>query len=528
VFIGWEELKTSDDESLTSRNTSASPAPVRAASPTSTEGSVGETEDVTNSDQTEFLQTPSPESCPIIRQEKPWRKPNPSFEPVYGNCAKNIFLRLQRRELADYSQEPIKQIQFLKDVPPPDDLEILPTDSKYFTYFVSEVPKVLGTVRFFPSAIASIFKQSINQPVLRHSILAVSSWIADNTSGRSTVNTHQYLGRVLPRIQAAIYESTITTADIISVSFLAWLAFMSDDLHLTQRHLKGLFLMFLETGHVNLNGDPKDNPDPLLMFLYRLSIKLDNNLAYRNFPLAFPPIGDHHAIHQQWLPHFISSKEEIEDCLASFKLDDFANQISHLHRRPKAEIVRRGSVIATELADWLTLPAAVRHRPWTAFDRDSASQKLFLNHPPYPVEDGLWAADLLIHASLGIHLSIEMTGELGPRPLSRCEAAIQVCRIHGAIGTNTSVVGKTGNSRTLHALWLAGLVFNPNSSGSLAFQWVVNELLEADRDEGYRAPSKFADALREIWTVNGKVDPFEVVGRKFGAPWKMSRDDLEH
>jgi len=527
--IGWEALKPSNEEPSPPRQASTSPAPVQSASPASSEASGGETEDDANSPMAELHSPPVPENHPIIKRDKPWRKPNASFEPVYDNCAKNIFMKLQRREITDYSQEPIRQIQFLMDLAPPDDLEVLPIDSKYFTYFISEVPKVLRADRFFRTAATSIFNQSINEPVLRHSILAVSSWIVDDVSGRSTVYPHQHLQRVLPRIRTAIYQSTITRADIISVSFLAWLAFMSDDFHLTQRHLKGLFLMFLEHGHLDLNGDPKDNPDPLLMCLYRLAIKLDNNLAYMNFPLAFPPLGDHTALHRQWLPHFIGNQEDMEDCLASFKLDDFTNQIAHLHRRPEPEIVRRGSVIATELAEWLTLPAVVRHESTASLDPSSDSQNLFLNHPPYPVDDRQWAEDLLIHAALQIHLSIEMTGELGPCPLGRCEAAVQVCRIHGAIGTKICDVGTTGHGKTLSSLFLAGLVFDPQSyaTGSLAFQWVVNELFEADRDKGYRHASRLADALREIWAVNGKVDPFEVVGRKFGAPWKVSRDEVE-
>ena len=82
----------------------------------------------------------------------------------------------------------------------------------------------------------------------------------------------------------------------------------------------------------------------------------------------------------------------------------------------------------------------------------------FLHYPVYPISDAVFAQMLLIHASLGIHLSIVMTGKLGPFPRTRCEFAIQVCRIYAALGTHSSVQ-KTGQSRIINALWLAGLVF---------------------------------------------------------------------
>jgi len=134
-------------------------------------------------------------------QVKRWRNPNPSGEPVYATPTKNIFMRLQSKPFINYTDAPMKEISFGKRIPPPDDLEVMPDDSKYLTYFVTEVPDILSSDRFFPSAITSIFKQSVNQPVLRHSILAVSSWMTDNRQGRLPLYTLRHLERILPGIQ---------------------------------------------------------------------------------------------------------------------------------------------------------------------------------------------------------------------------------------------------------------------------------------------------------------------------------------
>jgi hypothetical protein len=106
---------------------------------------------------------------------------------------------------------------------------------------------------------------------------------------------------------------------------------MTGDLRTTHRHLKGLFLMFIHTHHLSPIGEPYDNSDPVMMFLYRMSLRIDNTLAYRNFPQAYPPITDHEEYHRQWLPLIISRQEDMDLCMASLKIDDLTNQICHLH-----------------------------------------------------------------------------------------------------------------------------------------------------------------------------------------------------
>lgn len=387
-------------------------------------------------------------------------------------------MRLQRRPLKNYTKAPIHDIQFTKRTSPPDDMAVLPIDTKYLTYFITEMPSLLGCERFFPSAIQSIFKLSVDHPVLRHSILAVSSWIVDNQEGRTPLYTHQHLQRILSGIQRAI-DVKINVGHILSVQFLSWLALMTGDLHTTHRHLRGLFLMFHETRHLSLLAEPHNNPDPLIMFLYRMSIKIDNTLAYRNFPLTYPPLTDHEYYHRQWLPSFISDKHEIENCLAEFKLDDLTNHICHLHYRARQlgakrarhpEIQNRAKLLVNEHAAWLQLPVVKQHIPTEIPIAGTGAQNesRFLEYPMYNFPDMGFAEMYLIHASLGIHLSIVMTGQLGPYPNSRCESAIQVCRIYAALGKQESVQ-KAGEGGVITALWLAGLVLGSHRypAGSL-------------------------------------------------------------
>ena len=51
--------------------------------------------------------------------------------------------------------------------------------------------------------------------------------------------------------------------------------------------------------------------------------------------------------------------------------------------------------------------------------------------------------------------------------------------------------------------------------------------MEVDRGKGYRAASKLADSLREIWFSNGEVEPWEIVGRIFEDSWEETRQERE-
>lgn len=486
----------------------------------------------------------------VTLKHKPWRHPNTSADPIYANPSKNIFLLLQQRPIINYSGATLNEIQFFKSTPPPDDMEVHPIDSRYLIYFVTEIPNLLSSDGYWTSAIATIFKQSINQPVLRHSILAVSSWMTDNRQGRPPLYTLHHLQSILPGIQKAIMNLNINTGHILSVSILAWLSLVTGDLHTTHRRLKGLFLMFLNTRHLSPRGEPYNNPDPIMMFLHRMSFKIDTTLAYRNFPQAYPPMTNHEAHHRQWLPHFISNQSDIDTCLAQFRLDDFTNQICHLHYQARqlrkqnesheSEIQDRAKAIANEHAAWLSLPVVKPRIPIDdSFPVISGSpthdKHRFLHYPEYPISDFIFAEMFLIHASLGIHLSVCATGKLGPYPQTRYEYAVQVCRIYAAMGARSSVQ-KTGQSRIMNALWLAGLVLGNDyypagilsyNTSDVAYQWIISALLELDRDRGYRAPSKLVDALNQTWSRSGEVDAWEMVGQVFDVSWRIVRNDYD-
>jgi hypothetical protein len=247
---------------------------------------------------------------------------------------------------------------------------------------------------------------------------------------------------------------------------------MAGDLRTTQRHLNGLFLMFIHTHHLSPDGEPYDNPDPVIMFLYRMSLRIDNTLAYRNFRQAYPPITDQEKYFRQWIPPIISNNKDIDLCVASLKIDDLTNQICHLHAEIRQHrklspstataFQERAEIIEADLSTWSTLPVIQHHFSQSStFSSHTESGNKFLHYPPLDIVDMVFAQMGLLHASLVIHLSIAKTGTLGPYPYCRYENAVQVCRLYAAMGAKPELQ-KTGQSRLITALWLAGLVLgNP-------------------------------------------------------------------
>lgn len=213
-----------------------------------------------------------------------------------------------------------------------------------------------------------------------------------------------------------------------------------------------------------------------------MAFKIDNTLAYRNFPQVFPPPTDHDCYHRQWLSHFIPNQEGFDACLTSFKLDDFTNRITHLCREADQlpgqsgmTTIENGTTAAAsklviELEAWRSLPMLQKHIPivdeelfssWDNVPSDTQVIQRIEQSSCQVGNDTLFPKLLIIHASLLIHLSIVIHEKLGPVPGSRVDAAVEICQIFASMSEDAlSPLKQAGESRLLNALWLAGLVLD--------------------------------------------------------------------
>ena len=173
----------------------------------------------------------------LAKRHKPWPHPNITAEPLYAEEKRNIFLRLQKRPLRNESFNPRDEFMISKALPPPDDMDVQVSDSGYLSFFLSEVPQFMGCICCLPQMV-NIFVQSVNQPILRHSILALSSAIQQAQGSLASVYIHRNIQQVIPHIQQAIADIKINNSHMVSVTFLGWLALTTCDLATAHRHLR--------------------------------------------------------------------------------------------------------------------------------------------------------------------------------------------------------------------------------------------------------------------------------------------------
>jgi Fungal specific transcription factor domain len=320
-------------------------------------------------------------------------------------------------------------------------------DSSYLHFFIQELPNLLAIDHLFPNAMSRVLGMTIGHPALWHSVLAVSSYLADRIVGRPTSRTYIHLNHSLPLIQSAIQEMTIDDSHIVAVFLLAYLNFASGEISSAGRHLDGLILM-LEHRGATVSTD-----DPLINVIRRLTIRLDNVRGATGRKLAFPT---HKLVtsvpNREWLGKLIPSSkiQRIDWAEAEFELEDLANQMMHLNLRAQTlraslghnpetdehEILFRAEILLTELNRWKLRPI------FLAAEADENLSRLacfspdtvptFLDYPPLRFKNVVFAGLMIMFYRLQILGSLIIRPTTGPEPPHRFEAAINLCRTYAA------------------------------------------------------------------------------------------------
>jgi hypothetical protein len=420
----------------------------------------------------------------LTKSAKPWPNPNISGAPIYSNEGSNLFLKLQKRPLLNETFNPRDDFIIGKTLPSPDNMDVQASDSNHLTFFLREVPQFLGCICCLPEMV-NIFTQSINQPILRHSILALSSTIQQAKGGLAPLYINRNIKHIIPQIQQAISNVKIDNSHLVSVTFLAWLSLTACDFRTTHRHLRGLVSMLKVTGHLSATVEyTNQEPHPLPMFLFCMAVKADNYLASRNQSFAIPPIKYNENYHRKWLEFTTDSEMHLQYSLATIQLDCLANNVGHLQRQAsqlrssglphaEAEIRRRITPMKIEHQIWVSRPLIQRHIRGKVSSPNSLrscprlpASDAFLSYPEYIIFDPLVAYMHMNHTYLTIHLSIVQKGHVDPQDDETYEAAILVFRIYAAL--SVALGGSAGKilNGCLTAMLFAGMVFADNRSNS--------------------------------------------------------------
>ena len=424
------------------------------------------------------------------------------------------------------------QLLLRRRIPAPDNLDVQPEDAKYIAFYLKEGPGYLGAPCFVDELL-DIFTFSFTQPVLRHSMLALSSIVQPlypEIESQARTYALRNLRHVLPEIQNAISKVKITTAHLISVTFLIYYSIATHELTKAHMHLRGLFAMLKEVDYISSDGSPIQRPpDPVMAFIYTLGIKADNILVDRNQPYAFPLLQFDERYFRQWFTKTHRSEYNLQICLASVHLGFLCNNVGHLRddavqlrlqggEGVEAVIAERAQIIRKKHNSWLLRPCIDRHiqAATNASANPSSSYSLkscFLNFPPYIIFDPPVARMHFVHTSLLIQMSIAEQGTIEGFSEQVFDAAILICRIFAvvSVGQGNAVMW---SDHSLTPLWLAGLVFGDKRRPFWeGLQWLGPTLSKVDKGGAFSSAAKIRDALIEY--VRSGDNPWDILGKEF-------------
>ena len=417
---------------------------------------------------------------------------------------------------------------FRKGIPSPDSVDVQPEDAKYISFYLKEGPGYFGSPCFVGEML-DIFTFSFSQPVLRHSILALSSMVQPLRSeieDQARTYALRNLRHVIPEIQTAITKVKITTAHLISVTFLIYYSIATHELRKAHTHVRGLFAMLKKSNLVSNDGTPiQSPPDPVLAFVYLLGIKADNILADRNQPYAFPLLRFDENFFRKWLTNTHRSEYDLQICLASIHLAFLCNNVGHLRNdtvQPRVQggkeiesiIAERTEIIRKKHQSWLLRPYIQRHIQATTnapYNPSSNPTQRFLKYPPYQIFDPAVARMHFVHASLQIQLAIAQHGTIEGFNDQVFDAAVLICRIFAVVSTGPVNLWL---DLILTPLWLTGVVFGdkrrPYWEG---LQWLGPMLVSVDKGGTFSSAAKIREALFEY--IQSGDDPWDTLGGKF-------------
>jgi len=453
--------------------------------------------------------------------------------PVYNQPSTNIFLQLQNEPLPSVSQDDeTYELPLIQAIGAPDDTPLYTVDSSYLHFFVLELPSILAVDHLFPNAMGRILGMTIGNPALWHSVLALSSFLADKIVGRPTSRTYIHLQSSLPLIQSAIQNTTINDSHIAAVFFLAYLNLASGEIASAGRHLDGLLLMLEQRGATD---------DPLINAIRRLTIRLDNVRGMTGRSLCFATHKLDIAISpREWLVKILDTDKlsAVDWALAEFELEDIANQFVHLHLRARSlrsspthnpatdehELVFRAEILLTELQRWKLRPIFLAAEADENLSRLACLGNIlqpssFLAYPPLPFKNVVYASLLIMYYRLQILGSLIIRPELGDQPPERYEAAINLCRTFASYKTLRQKIPSLMIVPLLFTGFVLGERDYPQGTFqafpllTVEFEWVCEQLADIDRTSGLTSASVAVNALRATWG-NPDVNFWDIVFQK--------------
>ena len=365
---------------------------------------------------------------------------------------------------------------------------------------------VLPYTGLFPRIVGDVFARSVPHNTLRHSVLSISSMIADYRLRRPMDRFIILYGRSLHRIQNAIRLHDLDEGTTLAVFLILWIDVVRAELRSSRKHLLGLNLLFqeLQKRHRLPHSAPGifiDNRggvgvSPLMMQIWRIAIRLDFTTSlYLVQPPVFPVIPpEQQDLHRQWILRCTPDVDTAEWALAAFAQDNLMHRACHLACQARElrnsptytpnvelEIVYRATELEAQCQDWYHRPIVMHAQSIeqaaqldlppcsptsstsaesspTSSDSPTIEERLarFLDYPPRRIVNPFYANLVSSARAASIYISLIAHPLIGPGPdAKRVQDAVEICQILAGLGQDTT---NTASSK-IWIMFLAGCAF---------------------------------------------------------------------
>ena len=336
------------------------------------------------------------------------------------------------------------------------------------------MPTILPYCNLFPSVVGDIFRQSAENSCVRHSVLSVSSMIADYRLRRSLDRfEYQYI-TTLQLIQSSLQKGRIDEGIAIAVYLMLCIDTVRADLETARKHLSGLFLVLQELQRkpiLSFCGDygPITNVSPLMMHIWRVSIKIDWTASlYLVEPPILPPIPASEEFHRQWITKSAFGTDA-DWALTAFSLDNLIHKACHFAAQVRSirlsnyslEVEKRVTslvaILEKGIKEWDCRPLIQK-----AEQEEAAAQLLgnpgdaFLDYEPLCISNPFYCNLRNAWRALSIYTSLILNPRIGPWPRQRFRHAVEICRTLTALGPGDTSYCEFGK---LWVILLAGVTF---------------------------------------------------------------------
>jgi hypothetical protein len=350
-----------------------------------------------------------------------------------------------------------------------------PLDDRYFYFFLSSMPYVLPYARLFPSVVDNIFARSVMHITLRHSVLSISSMVADYRLQRSMDRFHNQYITSLHMIQNSIQEMDIDEGTTIAVFLVLWIDVVRAELRSSRKHLRGLYLLLQElqkkyrppedtTQGMMVDKSGGVGVSPLIMQIWRIAIRLDFTTSlYLVQPPVFPLIPpEQQDLHVKWIAISTPDGDTAEWALAAFAMDNLMHRACHLATQARSlrnspgyvpemevQILAAANVLLAQIDEWHNRPIVqhakrLEEEQFKCSTSDSSPSSVdeelwtFLDHPPRRILNHFYGNLEISSLATAIYISFITYPDIGPAPYpQRFLDAVEICQIMAGLGEDT-------------------------------------------------------------------------------------------